>query len=55
MILGKCRDNYRVTARLYCVRYSDRRQHPTDIMIDRIKRRERRRPRIIRQRRRIIR
>jgi len=37
MILGECRGNYRA-ARLYCMRFSDRRQHPTDIVIAKIER-----------------
>jgi len=38
MILGECRDNYRAAARLYCVRFPDRRHHPVDIVIVRIER-----------------
>jgi len=30
MILGACCGNYRATAQLHCVRFPDRRQHPTD-------------------------
>jgi len=48
MIPEECRGNYRAAARLYCVRFSDKRQHPADIVIARIERCERRRPRIIR-------
>jgi len=40
MILRECRGNYRAAARLYCVRFFDRR--PADIVIARIERRERR-------------
>jgi len=46
MILEECCDNYRAATRLYCVRFSDRRQYPADFVIARIERRERR-PRII--------
>jgi len=47
MMLEECRGNYRAAARLYCVRFPDTRQHLADIVIAKIERRERRRPRII--------
>jgi len=41
-MIGEYRGNYRATARLYCVRFPDRHQHPADIVIARVERRERR-------------
>ncbi|EZA50283.1 hypothetical protein X777_11294 [Ooceraea biroi] len=52
-ILGECRGNYRAAAQLYRQRFPNRYQHPADVVIARIERRERQRPPISRQCRRV--
>ncbi|EZA47408.1 hypothetical protein X777_16321, partial [Ooceraea biroi] len=52
LVLRECRRNYRSAARMYH-RFPDRQHHPNDRVFADIERRERQRPNVRRQRRRI--